>query len=128
ADQAGEIARRSEGSPLLAMELVRVTVLGGDARAAASCADAVTARAARLSPVALDAVRLLALCAAPLPIEIIAQALGMESDEASRLASLLAVLGFACVAGGRGGETLELAHRAFAEPLLRDLEPAAAAQ
>jgi hypothetical protein len=125
AQQADDIARQSEGSPLLAQELVRVAALDGDPRSVRGYADALSPRASRLSPQALEAARLLALCAAPLRLDVLAQVLNVEPREASRLAALLSLLGFASIASGRDGETLELAHRAFARPLLGEIDSAA---
>jgi hypothetical protein len=119
-----QIAAQSGGSPLLAEELVRVAMLEGDVAGLSSLADTLPRRVAGLSPLALSALRLLAVCPGPLRLELLGQLLGIEGSEVARLGSLLALLGLAQLSSGPDGELLGLAHRAFRAPLLAALPEA----
>ena len=122
-ERALELAARAQGNPLLLEELVRVGALGADAHELASLEDACRLRAMRLPALARRAAELLALSPAPLGLDVLTQALGVQSAETSRLASLLGLLGFAHAHSDSRGETLTLAHTAFREPLLFDVSP-----
>jgi hypothetical protein len=117
-ERAGELAARAQGSPLLLEELVRLCALAGDPEDVGSLEDACRLRAQRLPVLARRAAELLALTPSVLGLDVLAQALGVNAPEMSRLASVLVLLGFAHAANGSRGETLRLAHAAFRAPLL----------
>jgi hypothetical protein len=121
-DRAAEVVEKAGGSPLLVEQLVRLIASGAELTDLPGLAEAVHRRTQALPEQALRAARLLALSPEPVPVSLLAHALGASAAESSRLVSLLSLLGFTHNASHAQGETLSLAHRSFAKPLLHGLD------